>query len=456
MMHLARQMPAWVITHLPVSQARQYASDIAPVAASTATSFKSDRQLLVDVSVIYQNDARTGIQRVVRALLLQLLQAPPAGYRVCPVFATRRHGYRYAAPAFLEQPAQALDAAAQPVQVQSGDLFLALDLAAHLLPRHQAQVLGWKRCGVQLHVLVYDLLPLLHPEWFNPKTTRNFERWIRWIAVYADSAICISETVKVELCTWLSARFGLPPTALPASTIVLGADIDASAPSSGLPANAETLLTHLRNTPTVLMVGTLEPRKGHDQALAAFEQLWQQSGSTPLLVLVGRAGWKTEALQEKLRSHPEAGQRLFWLENVSDEYLTCIYTACRGVLVASRAEGFGLPLIEAAMHDRPVLARDLPVFREMKVPAVTYFGSDTPKGLADALINWLRLPGLLSLVASTNASELHFPTWQLSACQLLQALGLQREFESEQRSTATASENPNAIKLTSSPFRSVA
>lgn len=423
MMHLARQMPAWVITRLPVSQARQYASDIAPVAASAATPFKSDMQLLVDVSVIHQSDARTGIQRVVRALLLQLLQAPPAGYRVCPVFATRKHGYRYAAPEFLEQPAQASDAAAQPVQVQSGDLFLALDLAAHLLPRHQAQVLGWKRCGVQLHVLVYDLLPLLHPEWFNPKTTRNFERWIRWLAVYADSAICISETVKTELRTWLKAHFGLPPTALPASTIVLGADINASAPSGGIPDNAETLLTHLRNTPAVLMVGTLEPRKGYDQALAAFEQLWLQPGPGPSLVLVGRPGWKTEILQEKLHNHPEAGKRLFWPENVSDEFLLRLYAACDGVLVASRAEGFGLPLIEAALYNKPVLARDLPVFREIGLPGITFFSGEDGSSLAYAITTWLA-----KTPPKGNASLCHnVVTWQTAAGQLLCSLGLSGE-----------------------------
>ena len=439
MMKIAHLVPAWLIKCLPVRFARQYASKTNP---ATATSGKPERQLLVDVSVIHQSDARTGIQRVVRSLLLQLLQAPPAGYRVCPIFAARQHGYCYAAPGFLEQPAQAPDAASQPVQaevqVQSGDLFLGLDLAAHLLPRHQAQVLRWKRSGVKLHVVVYDLLPLQHPAWFNPKTTRNFKRWIKWMAVYADSAVCISETVKLELRTWLSASFGLSPSALSASTIVLGADIDASAPSSGLPANAEFLLARLRNTPAVLMVGTLEPRKGYDQALAAFEQLWQQPGPTPLLVLVGRPGWKTEALQEKLRTHAQAGKRLFWLEDASDEYLANLYTTCCGVLVASRAEGFGLPLVEAALHGKSVLARDLPVFRDMKVEGITYFDSETAQGLTAALTQWLKS----AAVTSSKPPTVALPTWQVSAAQLTQALGLT---QSTAQPTATGTSIPSPL-----------
>lgn len=436
MMQIDRDLPAWLLKRMPVLLARQCAQ---PGVAGSDPTFaehtlvEPTRQLLVDISVIRQSDARTGIQRVVRSLLLQLLQAPPAGCRVCPIFATRQHGYCYAAPNFLEQPAQAPDAAGRPVQaelqvqVQSGDLFLGLDLAAHLLPRHQAQVLHWKRSGVNVHVLVYDLLPLQHPQWFNPKTTRNFKRWIRWVAVYADSAVCISETVKLELHTWLSASFGLPPTALPASTIILGADIDASAPSGGLPANAKFLLARLRNTPAVLMVGTLEPRKGYDQALAAFEQLWQQQGTTPLLVIVGRSGWKTEALQEKLRIHPQTGKRLFWLEDVSDEYLARLYAACGGVLVASRAEGFGLPLIEAALHGKPVLARDLPVFREIEIAGLSYFNSNTPQGLASAISSWLQPAFLSASLPAPSQATPRFPTWQLSATQLLHALSLQQQ-----------------------------
>ena len=420
MMKTERHLPAWLLKLLPVRLARQSAAN--GVQASRAADTPM-RQLLVDVSVIHQSDARTGIQRVVRSLLLQLIAAPPSGFLVCPVFATRRHGYCHAAPSFLAEPDEPPQGLGAPVTVQGGDLFLALDLAAHLLPRHQAQVLGWKKSGVAVHVVVYDLLPLQHPQWFNKTTTRNFKRWIRWVAVYADNAICISDSVKLELTAWLSSKFGLPDTTLPASTMVLGADIEASAPSGGLPTDAGFLLARLRNTPAVLMVGTLEPRKGHDQALAAFEHLWKApnpAAPAPLLVIVGRPGWKTEALQEQLRTHPQAGKRLFWFENISDEFLLRMYTACRGVLVASRAEGFGLPLVEAALHGKPVLARDIPVFREIEVAGVSYFNGETPLGLATTINQWLQRVG----AALPGRACAKLPTWQLAAVQLTHALGL--------------------------------
>ena len=426
----AIQLPAWLLNWLPARVARRHVSQCASALPDSA---EPTRQLLVDVSVIHRSDVRTGIQRVVRSLLLKLLQTPPAGYRVCPVFATRKHGYCHARPGFLAQPEQVPQGMGMHVQAQRGDIFLGLDLAAHLLPRHQAQVLRWKRSGVSVHVLVYDLLPLQHPEWFNRKTTANFKRWIKWLAVYADSAICISATVQSELADWLSAKFGLPAGTVPATRITLGADIASSTPSVGLPPDAKWLLARMRNTPAVLMVGTLEPRKGHDHALAAIEHIWQQTGGpAPLFVIVGRPGWKTEALQEQLRRHPQAGKRIFWLENASDELLECLYAACRGVVVASRAEGFGLPLIEAARHGKPVLARDLPVFREINLPHISYFHGDAPETLASALLPWLQ-------PLTTEAAWSPAPTvfsWDMAAEQLVMALGLPRR--SAQRNDAGA------------------
>lgn len=424
-MKAALEAPAWLLSCLPAKLARRLVH-ASPASLDSLVKAKVDLsanpQLLIDVSVVQQSDARTGIQRVVRSLLLQLLQEPPKGYVVLPVFATRKHGYCYAVPGFLEQPALADDMLLNPVCVQPGDIFLGLDLAAHLLPRHQPEVLRWKRVGVKVHVMVYDLLPLLHSEWFNPRTTRNFKRWIKWLAVYADSAICISEHVQTELQAWLGAKFGFSSAELASTAISLGADIDASAPSVGLPADAEFLLARMRNTPAVLMVGTLEPRKGHDQALAAFELLWK-SRAAPMLVMAGRPGWKTDALQGTLRSHPQAGKKLFWLEDVSDEFLARLYANCRGALVASRGEGFGLPLIEAARYGKPVLARDIPVFRQIPVADLTLFSANTAEGLANAIQNWLTA----AAVTPHGHVLSSFPTWQRSSIALLQVLGLNQQ-----------------------------
>ncbi len=138
------------------------------------------------------------------------------------------------------------------------------------------------------------------------------------------------------------------------------------------------------------MVGTIEPRKGYAQVLAAFEKLWG-SGYDLRLVIVGRPGWKVEELIEKLRHHPKSGTNLFWFEDVSDEYLGRIYSACSCLIAASEGEGFGLPLIEAAQHRLPILARDIAVFREIAGQHARFFEGRTPEALADAVSEWLKL-----------------------------------------------------------------
>jgi glycosyltransferase involved in cell wall biosynthesis len=153
--------------------------------------------------------------------------------------------------------------------------------------------------------------------------------------------------------------------------------------------------------PMVLMVGTLEPRKGHSATLAAAEKLWAE-GEDFSLVIAGKTGWMMERLADYIRRHPEHGKRLFWFAGADDALLAGLYRAADGVLMASEGEGFGLPLVEAARYDLPVLARDLPVFREVAGNHVRYFGGD----FRDAWRAWLT-----ELRAGTAPRSGGIPAW---------------------------------------------
>jgi glycosyltransferase involved in cell wall biosynthesis len=165
------------------------------------------------------------------------------------------------------------------------------------------------------------------------------------------------------------------------------------------------------------MVGTVEPRKGHAQALAAFELLWAR-GVEVNLAIVGKQGWMMDKLCEKLRSHPEKDQRLFWLPGVSDEMLERLYQQCVCLLAASEGEGFGLPLIEAAQHHIPILARRLPVFEEVAGAHATYFEGLEPEALAAAIEAWLDAHRRGAAPASDTMPWL---TWQGATGQLVAA-----------------------------------
>ncbi|VWD15332.1 glycosyl transferase family 1 [Burkholderia lata] len=136
------------------------------------------------------------------------------------------------------------------------------------------------------------------------------------------------------------------------------------------------------------MVGTVEPRKGHDQVLGAVEELWRR-GFDVVLVVAGRQGWNVESFAARLRAHPENGKRIIWLEDVSDGQLGWLYKNLGGLVMASMAEGFGLPLVEAMHYGMPILARDLPVFREIAGESASYFCDDNPIQFADRILEWM-------------------------------------------------------------------
>ncbi|MYM68829.1 glycosyltransferase [Pseudoduganella sp. FT55W] len=395
------------------------------------------RQLFVDISALVQTDLKTGIQRVVRSILLGLIEAPPAGYRIEPVYSDGgNRPYRYARAYTLKmlgcEPMALEDA---PLEVRSGDMFLGLDLFTNGTAQNLQRLLDMRRRGVQMYFVVYDLLPVLRPDVFPLGAQGYFAEYLDTIDAVSDGLVCISRAVADELHDWLAARPNrsrLDPLQL--GYFHLGADIDASAPSFGLPDNAEHVMANIAARPSLLMVGTIEPRKGQQQALEAFELLWQQ-GVDANLVIVGKQGWMMEALADKMRAHPEREQRLFWLAGVSDEMLLKLYQSCSALLAASIGEGFGLPLIESAQHGLPIIARSLPVFREVGGEHAYYFDADNAAELAVTLQAWLDLH---AAGKAPQSSAMPWLTWKDSTDQLVHAVTQQRWYRQLAPSTTGA------------------
>lgn len=175
------------------------------------------------------------------------------------------------------------------------------------------------------------------------------------------------------------------------------------------------------------MVGTIEPRKGYAQALAAFEQLWADDVEANLII-VGNEGWKglpdnmrrtIPDIIDSIRSHPELNKRLFWLEGISDKYLEKIYSSSHCLITASEGEGFGLPLIEAAQHKLPIIVRNIPVFHEVAGEHAFYFDGKEPAALAGAIQDWLALN---KSNQHPGSDSMRWLTWRQSVSQLLNAL----------------------------------
>ncbi len=396
-------------------------ADWAAVAAAVARNRPRWRrpQLLLDVTHVAQNDLRTGIERATRALALALLESPPAGFRVELVRATEGR-YVYARGFAGKWAGLPPDAGLPdlPVETGGGDLFLGLDWCADVVPGSNPWFRAQRARGVRVVFLVHDLLPVLRPEFFPAVMAPMTADWLRTVAQVADGAVCVSRTVADEFHAWLESsgpkREGAP---LGIGFSHHGADLRSSAPTVGLPSDGEATLAAIRARPTFLTVGTVEPRKGHRQALAAFEKLWAD-GVDVGWAIVGKAGWMMDDFALRLTQHPERGKRLFWLRGATDEMLERVYGACRVLLAASEGEGFGLPLIEAAQHGLPILARDLPVFREVAGEHAVYFRAETPDGLAAAVRSFVNRPNEPAVGRMTSL------TWAESAARLARlALG---------------------------------
>ena len=388
------------------------------------------KQLLVDISELVLHDARSGIQRVVRSILVQLLQKPPERCEVVPVYwdglSFRRAnqfvwtlllhlGDPIEGSADVEANGEAVD---RLIEVSCGDIFLALDLTPRLILAMQKTLQRFRALGVDVYFVVYDILLVDHPEWFSYWGSQRFFFWLETVSQVSSGLVCISQATADAVQDWL-ASFSLRRTdTLKISAFHLGADIDRSLPSGGLPEQAGELLATIDRLPTFLMVGTVEPRKGYAQALEAFSLLWA-SGLEINLVIVGKAGWQVESLTKQLETHSQLGKRLFWLNGISDEYLEKIYAVSTALLAASEGEGFGLPLIEAARRQLPIVARALPVFKEVAGESAFYFRGKRPEQLAEAIAQWIALAAVGKAPSSANMPWL---TWAESTEQLLRII----------------------------------
>jgi glycosyltransferase involved in cell wall biosynthesis len=288
-----------------------------------------------------------------------------------------------------------------PIDICPGDVFYAADYCpGDMIEAAKSNIyLKWKTLGLSINVLVYDLLPILRPEFFPDGANVTHEEWLRTIAECASGLICISNAVADELRRYLERNPPRRRDQLMINAVHLGADITTSTPRIGLPNKSEEVFPQLGVDPIFLMVGTIEPRKGHLQSIAAFERLWRD-GYQVNLVIMGKEGWThlppsqrrtIPEIVDRLRNHPALGKRLFWLGGTSDEILLKLYKRADALLMASEGEGFGLPLIEAAQHGLPIIARDLPVFREVAGDNAYYFHGGDPESLADSLRDWLSL-----------------------------------------------------------------
>jgi len=403
--------------------------DVASATAENHALVPPRPRLLVDVSELVHRDAKTGIQRVVRKALTHLLTVAD-NLRVEPIY---REGdnYRYARRftcRFLNlSPLNLRDTI---VDFHPSDTFLGLDLDAFITQRAADLLARLRHRGGSVNFLIYDLLPLMRPEWFIEGTELAFDTWFHRITMAANRIIAISRSTADDTIAMLEKKNIQRIAPLDLAWCHIGSDF------TGLQILTNDLMADIANghadalfriagRTMFLTVGTLEPRKGISQLLDAAEDLWRDQDV--VFVLVGKEGWYVDSLLSRIKTHPELGKRLFWFGYISDELLERFYRMATAAVLPSQAEGFGLPLVEAARYGTPIIARDIPVFREIGGSGVFYCKAEDGRELAASLRHWLELHEKSQEPKSANVKVLN---WRETTEYLLDATQGSRSYRS--------------------------
>jgi glycosyltransferase involved in cell wall biosynthesis len=173
------------------------------------------------------------------------------------------------------------------------------------------------------------------------------------------------------------------------------------------------------NTPFILFVGTLEPRKNIERLLEAFKLFVKKHGDTYMLVLAGGRGWNDDTIQAKLNELPDLP--VLVTGYVSEERRATLYQNAAVFVLPSLYEGFGMPILEAMSCGLPVVASDIPIFREIAGEAAILVDPLQPESIADGLTKALE-PAAAKRLAKAGHERASANTWPATARAVYEAI----------------------------------
>ena len=230
--------------------------------------------------------------------------------------------------------------------------------------------------GVHLVAYVHDLTPVQQDGGHSREVATNFRRYLAFLATHGARVVTNSRATRVDLDEYCRANgwpeppgsaTGLPPGIMPIARTSATTNEKAAWPR-----------------PYVLMVGTIEARKGHLTALRAWQRL--PADARPDLVCVGRWGWGSEEFRDELQQVGSANSGVHVLDNgVNDEQLADLYSECLATCYPSRWEGWGLPVSESLAFGKLPITTNVSSLPEAAAGVSVLIPPDDPQELADAI-----------------------------------------------------------------------
>lgn len=369
------------------------------------------KRILIDVSHICIKDWKTGVQRVVKEIVRSICCSRNLKGYIGVAFKMEQ-GKLVHAKSFLEEH-NILCSEEKEIQLQKGDILLMLDSSQGMDYMQFKPIFEQaKNLSIPINTVIYDLIPINYPQFFDDEAKQMIDTWFRFMVSNSNQLICISKACMQEVSDYLKEH-QLECPELKLNYFHLGAN-----PLMNSLSKEKTKVNFSKLSPYLLFVGTFEPRKRQTLALDALEILWKKNIEINL-VFVGREGHHSEKLMKRLKSHSMKNKKLFFFKKANDLELNSLYKNAEGLLFLSLAEGFGLPLFEAANYGLPILCSDLPVFREIAGEFATYLDLESAEKIAEQIEKWW---DRYKIGEVTNTKEMPRLTWDDSAHNLIKLL----------------------------------
>ncbi|WBU60219.1 glycosyltransferase family 4 protein [Paracoccus albus] len=249
-------------------------------------------------------------------------------------------------------------------------------------------------------VMIHDTIPLDHPEYTREGQTKKFRTRFMTALTFADQIIAISQATAERIELW-RGRLAITRRA-PIAVAHIGTTLSPSRPDE-IPGDLD-----LRR-PFFLALGTIEPRKNHALLLDAWDIIRDRmSGEDiPQLFIIGRRGWNNHEVFARLDALPLDGP-VKERNHLNDGAVAALVERCHGLLMPSFAEGFGLPLTEAAARGVPLLCTPLPSARELIGDYATYLPASNPDEWAGKIIELANINPIRMKKLEISGWENHF------------------------------------------------
>jgi len=285
----------------------------------------------------------------------------------------RLEGRRRTGPAPLPAGAP-VEAASEKLGavVAPGDVLLALG-SPWSRPDYEGMLSDLcERHRLRFALLLYDIIPLRHPEWCDHALVLAFRSWLVGMLPLAETVFAISRATAADVEAFAAERgIRLAGRVQP---IPLGTGFGASPP---VPREHRPVVLPPPGR-YALVVSTIEARKNHALLFRVWCRLVEDlpREQVPTLVFAGRVGWMVGDLMQQLVNADWLDGKIRLIESPTDAEVEALYRGCLFTLFPSFAEGWGLPVTESHSFGKPCVVADRAVLREAGGTLARYFDPD--------------------------------------------------------------------------------